>query len=109
MNAVTSSTRHAAHHCGHVGRSTSAAVKRAAVLFGCEQDVPEFVVPDHEPADVMALLALMRAGASCDQVGAAVEYAEWLAAAEAWAAHHDEPWFVLPAAGLPWLAAVAGR
>lgn len=109
MNAITSSTAHAAHHCGHVGRSTSEAVKRAAVLYGCEQEVQGFSVPENEPADVMALLALMRAGATCESISDAVDYADWLSAATAWADHHDEAFLVAPAEGLGFFARMAGR
>lgn len=108
-NAITTSTAHAAHHCGHVGRSTSAAVKRAAILYGCEQAVAGFAVPADEPADVMALLALMRAGAPCDVVGAAVDYADWHATAVDYADVVDEPWLVGPAGGLQQIAGWLGR
>lgn len=57
---------HDARHCGHVGRSESPYVKRASILFACEQEIPAFEIPANEPAPVMALLAAMRRGVECE-------------------------------------------
>jgi hypothetical protein len=97
---ATSTPTHDARHCGHVGRSESAAAKRALILRECEVQVEGFTVPADEPADVMALLAVMRAGATCDRVAEVVALVEWHGVALDYADATGEPWLVAPAGGL---------
>lgn len=82
--------------CGHVGRSTSRAVKRAAVLYGCLAGVPGFELPADEPAEVLALVALMQAGTECSAVAAFADLWEWHTAAVIWAAEEEQSWLILP-------------
>lgn len=56
------------YDCGHVGRSDSRLLKRAAFLFLCETAGVTGVRSPSEDASVMAALALMRRGEACEDV-----------------------------------------
>lgn len=55
------------YDCGHVTRSDDRAVKRALVLYLAREGGVE-VSTAGEPADVLAVLGLMRAGRPCSEV-----------------------------------------
>lgn len=56
------------YDCGHITRSSSTPVKRAAFLHAAEERGLGFLGGRHEAPEVLAALALMRVGASCREV-----------------------------------------
>lgn len=59
------------YHCGHITRSSSRAVKRAAFLYLAEAQGCGWLGRRTEAPEVLAAVVLMRAGAACASVIAA--------------------------------------
>ena len=102
--------RHDGRHCGHVARSESPTVKRAAILAECLAEVPGFTLPQGEPVAVLAVVEAITAGTPCDTLGEVAALAEWHGDALAWQDHHGDAFLLLPSLSLLTVAAatVAG-
>lgn len=87
---------HDARHCGHVSRSESATVKRAAILAECVTTVPGFVLPAGEPVAVLAVVEALLTGAACSVVGTLATLAGWEGDASVWADESGQAWLTLP-------------
>lgn len=107
---VPTTPRHDGRHCGHVARSESPTVKRAAILAECLATVPGFTLPQGEPVAVLAVVEAITSGAPCNTLGEVAALAEWHGEAVTWADHHGDPYLLLPDLGILQVAAftVAG-
>lgn len=105
-----STPRHDGRHCGHVSRSDSPTVKRAAILAECVATVEGFTLPTGEPVAVLAVVEAILSGAPCDSLAPLVAVVEWHAVATEWADLHAEAWLTLPTdGGLSALLPLMGR
>lgn len=67
-HGVAAAVCDADYQCGHITRSSSRAVKRAAFLFAAEGRDLGYLGTRTEAPEVLAALALMREGAACAEV-----------------------------------------
>lgn len=68
VSPVTAAMHCGRYDCGHIVRSTDRALKRALFLYLAEADGQGYLGSRREAAEVLAALALMRAGAPCQAV-----------------------------------------
>jgi hypothetical protein len=88
---------HDARHCGHVMRSSSPTVKRAAILAECEATITGWVRPTGETTAVLAVVEAILAGVSCSTLGALAGGLSWEADATEWADEQGHSFLTLPA------------
>lgn len=93
---ATATPTHDARHCGHVGRSESPTVKRAAILAECLRTVEGFALPEGEPVAVLAVVEAILAGVPCDLLGYVSDLSGWHGMATEWADLHGDAWLTLP-------------
>jgi DNA-binding NarL/FixJ family response regulator len=67
-NSIAAACADADYQCGHITRSSSRAVKRAAFLYAAEVRDLGYLGTRTEAPEVLAALALMREGAACAEV-----------------------------------------